>query len=234
MVKPAIRVPTKSDLQAVHPLQLQAGTEFWRLFHSDSYSGDAEDFRHFGPVSRYDHHLPVMGKTSKSPDRSTLYMARDIGVAIAEVFGDKRVVRACPQWRVARLELRAALQTLDLTSTNVMHTGAFASIIGLGRKQSQRWARKVYELRPDIHGITYVGSHDYGDCHVLFDRANEMDPNGAVSVIEVSGAQEVYKLARLPALQRSEVQTALEKRRMKIVNVSKDDCEVCQDAARHP
>ncbi len=234
MVMPEVPRPTKARLKAARTKNLLPGAELWRVYHSDSYCSNAADFRHFGPVSRYDHHRMSGGFPAKSSGRSTAYLAKTPGTALAEVFGEEQIVKACPNWRIAEVTVVPGFQMLDLTGLNVMHPGSYASMIGLGRVESQEWARLVYLHRPDVHGIIYTGSHDYGECYVLFDRAHEEHVDGALDVRSIAGRDRDYGLRSLPPTERELISGELDQRCMVLKKVSRKQCKVCQDPARHP
>lgn len=214
----------------------------YRVFHRDVYCAKAEDFRHFGPVARYDHHLPgPAGEPEKSATRSCVYLAETPGTALAEVFGDDRVVDACPNWMVARVEVTNQVPLLDLTDSNVMLAGAYASILALDREHSQEWARKAYTARSDICGIAYVGSHDYGRCYVLWDRAKRKRPNRDIirTKSAPNGSRFEYSLDRVLESQAatalsSELQRALTDRKLTWRSISARQCSMCSDPNRNP
>ncbi len=236
MVTPTVGKPTEEIRHAEILTYVGSSAPLYRVYHRDLYTSKADDFRHFGPVSRYDHQTKRLGQPAKSPTRASVYLASSIGVAISEVFGFGRSADVCPNWYLAEMDVDGALNILDLTGPKVMRPGAYASIIGLDRPQSQTWARKIYSLLPEVHGIRYIGSHDYGECFVLWERAQDANSNGTLLTMASDGLgyPKDFPLAKLPPLWAQEVTLVLTERRMKMKHISKGECHACRDWGRQP
>jgi hypothetical protein len=237
MVNPHVGPPDPDLLAKAKTYTWLGQSALYRVYHRDSFCPDGTAFRHFGPVSRYDHHEPGLAGPQKSAKRSAIYLSPEMGVVLAEVFGRRnRTVRACPYWYIAKLKIDEQLTLLDLTSTSVMHPGAFASMIGLGRKQSQAWARAVYDKRRDVDGIRYVGSHDFGECIVLWDRAKTRATIDRLIVPMTTphGSPEDHCLRDLPDDWKAEVAVQLESRAMRRDRITEKQCTLCRDRDRNP
>jgi hypothetical protein len=244
VVRPAVVHPTPEQLLRAEVVDWAPESPYmYRIFHQDTYAPHAESFRRFGPLSRYDHQVvdPATGGPALSDDRGCMYLSADVGTALAEVFGDDRRVKACPHWMLGRVEVTVPIPLLDLTDANVMSAGTFGSILAIDREDSQTWARSVYDTLDEACGITYVGSHDYGRCFVLWERAKDQRPGGDVvrTVTDAEGNRSEFGLNHilesLAATPLSlEVMRSLRKRRIKFETISENDCPECQNPARRP
>lgn len=161
-----------------------------RIYHMDQRSPSGIFRRSYGPTERFDHHTPKPLPAEDPDGRAVIYLAREIGVCGAEVFGDVKEANICPQYRAVAALPNHPTEIQDLVGAGVMALGALAGL-GTGdvsRRLSQEWARAVYEDDPAGHpvdGVRYLGAHDGQEAIALWERAPALDviqhPGGMVA-----------------------------------------------------
>jgi len=199
-----------------------------RIYHHDFFTPSALHRRTFGPLHRFDHHLPSHVEPGVCPDgRSVTYLAENLRAAASEVFGDLDPFRVCPNWKLARLRTSKALQVQDLTEAGGMALGTGPWLGSsppkfVKRSYSQEWARKIYD-DTSLDGIRYTGSHDEGACVVLWDRAPELElvRNGTVAYDSPLQEPEIW----------NDVITAYAETSRSLDTIGVADCQLCQEAS---
>lgn len=125
-------------------------------------------FRTFGPArtGRFDHHPLPRGE---HPDHRVLYAAHDVKTAIAEAFGDERVV---DRWRdqpyIARFRLSDAVVALDLGTDWPTRAGGSQKLSSGPKPTSQAWSRAIWEDLDDIAALLYPSSMRGGGTNFAF------------------------------------------------------------------
>lgn len=215
---------TLDSLEVEHRDVLQ-GT-WLRLWHKDKFTPESSHRRDYGPLHRFDHHeRDSSGAPQVSPTgRTVIYLARELGTALAEVFGDLPAAQICPRYRVSAFVPVTDNVAQDLTGDGCMKIGALPSLCSadLPREQSQAWGQAIYEDRPAAHavaGALYLGAHNYGDCQVLFDGSS---PLGVISGSVIPGDG----LPLITIRRRVNRQLRALGRRADWVRVG--DCKLCQ------
>jgi hypothetical protein len=153
--------------------------EAWvRIYHRDFLTPSALHRRTFGPLSRFDHHTPMIEAPTACPaGRAVIYLAREIGTAAAEVFGELEVSPVCPNWRLAWIRPTASLEVQDMVGTASMALGVRHSYgTMLGRTDlTQKLARRIYDQHEELCGIRYAGASENGECLALWERAPALE-----------------------------------------------------------
>ena len=167
---PAVKGGAAWIWQSMSPATAGAATaQPWvRLFHSGIHCPSPDFRRLYGPIHRFDHHT---GRSSQprscSRGRTIIYLAQNLGTALAEVFGDETTATICPNYRVALLHVAADCRLQDLTGTGTIAIGALPSLCtgAVSRPRSQEWAQAIYRDEPagkPIDGVYYHSAHDEG------------------------------------------------------------------------
>lgn len=154
---------------------LPMGTDLVRLFDPTRHSVTATSFRHFGPLLRFDHHLPTSNNPGLDNERGVYYSGFTLSSCIVEVFGDAGLIN-CGEWHVAAPRTERELILLDIRGSGAMRAG---SVAALGKVPdhsiSQSWSRWFYE-RPEYNnpdGLIWYNAHNDEDALVLFERAEK-------------------------------------------------------------
>jgi hypothetical protein len=144
----------------------------WRVYrvggrHATTWRG----FRTFGPTrtARFDHHPNPPGNHT---GYGVLYAALDAKTAVAEAFGDRRVIdRQAERPYLSAFRVHVPVQVLDLTSDWLTRAGGSQSIASGPRPSSQAWSRAIHaEL--DVAGLRYASSMRGGGTNIaLYERA---------------------------------------------------------------
>ena len=158
-------------------------------------------FRSFGParVGRFDHHpLP----RAEHRDRRILYAAFDVKTAIAEAFGDERLIdRRRDEPYLARFRLVDRVLALDLSTDWPTRAGASQALSSGPRPTSQAWSRASWEDLDGIAALLYASSMRGGGTNVAFyERAEPAFPRTPDRTLPLS----------LPALERDLIRFATE------------------------
>jgi RES domain-containing protein len=158
-------------------------------------------FRTFGAarVGRFDHHPLPRGE---DPDRRILYAAVDVKTAIAEAFGDERVIdRRRDEPYVARFRLAGRVLALDLASDWPTRAGGSQGSCSGPRPTSQAWSRAIWEDLDGIAALLYPSSMHGGGTNICFyERAEPAIPRAPDRNLPLS----------LPAFERDLIRLATE------------------------
>ena len=130
-------------------------------------------FRHYGPLSRFDHQLVDGHGNPSSQNRGLLYAATDIATAIAEFFQRNRrlVNRARRQPWLVSFELEEEVHLLNLTDSFCLRAGASGKLVSGPFAHSQNWSRGFYDAYPQIQGLYYLSSLTNRHTVALYERA---------------------------------------------------------------
>jgi hypothetical protein len=199
----------------------------YRLYHCDSQTPNALHRRRWGPLHRFDHHLPhASGKAQECPlGRAVTYLGEDRKTAGAEVFWDSgNTARVCPRHRLAQLRPLATVRLLDLTDDGTDEIGALPVLCTGDSTDSdltQEWARAIYEDL-GVDGILYPGAHQLGICTVLFEHAAELE------VVVDDGVQVDLPLQDGRVWDRFRSEYVLSSRR-RVVPIDSSGCPHCNE-----
>ena len=201
----------------------------FRLYHRDAFCPRPNQVRRYGPVSRYDHH--ANHPPGKTDSVGSIYLARTIGTAVAEVFGEASPAMLCDHWSLAKIHIIDEPFIFNLSGVASMKAGAYASILALDRLDSQAWAREIYKAHRKVVGIHYLSSHDYGECLVIRESG---EPH--LQIARHNSGDWDHGINALPPLERVEFKKAFDERGLSF-KIPKDkgfSCGPCADPNRHP
>jgi len=154
-------------------LTLDEGQRVWRVYRAGGgHPVTWSTFRTFGPVAtgRFDHHEPP---AHDDPNRGIMYGSLDIPGAIAEAFGDTRLIDRWHDgpWLVG-FELDLDLVLLDLRGPWPTRAGTSQAIATGRRDRAQAWSRAIHAAFPDVHGLLYRSAMAGGSTNIaLYERA---------------------------------------------------------------
>lgn len=151
-------------------VEVPAGATFLRIYEHDWYA-DALGQRFYGPTpaGRFDHHPE--GPPRRAPHHGVGYVASSFRCAVAEVFGDLRVIAPSPGHRVGLLEVTAPLLLADTRDLAAVELGVAAGALRTrDRALTQAVARELHATT-EVHGIVYGGWHTGEECTALWERA---------------------------------------------------------------
>lgn len=199
----------------------------YRLYHCDPHNPDARHRREYGPLARFDHHLPAAdGSPRPCPERrSVTYLGENRKTVGAEVFWDAGpTARVCPRHRLSQLRPLATVRLLDLTGDGADEIDALPALAtgdSTDYGLTQEWARAIYE-ECGVDGIRYPGAHQLGVCTVLFERSAELE-------VVVDGGVEVDLPLQDPQVwDRFHTEYTLGRRRSAVA-IDSDGCTRCND-----
>ena len=205
-------------LPADPPTWTWAGRALVRVYHEHP-SRDGMAYRTYGPTGRFDPH--VRGRRHRArvdpTGRGVLYLAADLGTALAEAYpGQWPEVAICPHTRAAWVRPSARVRVLDLTASGAIAIGAVGTFAwgDEPRTRTQRWGRRIYEQYERLDGIRYRAVHQGGESFALWERA--------APTLPASGGDR-----RLWAVW-SRVVVALANQRRLPRRISASDCRRCQ------
>lgn len=175
---PPSRMPT---LKPEEIYTLDRSTIVWRIYRAGgAHPGRWNQFRQYGPVSRFDHHPPPK---RSHPNLGVLYGAvTPQGMlngaqytCFAETFQETRTIdRLRGRPYLTGFGMRRPVRLLDLSSGWVTRAGGNAAITSGPRARSQQWAHVIWNTYPDIEGIYYSSSvWPPGRAVALFERAED-------------------------------------------------------------
>ena len=178
---------------------LKPGQKLLRIFDPMRYGASAVGFRHYGPVSRFDHHR---GKTpAADPTRGIIYAGMTLSCCLVEVFGDGDVIEV-KQQQVACLTLTKSLKLLDLRGTAAMKAGTVAAVSAIAQRSiSQAWGRYFYEhphLYQKVDGLIFNNAHNAEEAIALYERAKRQITSADVKAIELNHPElrsAIFKIA---------------------------------------
>lgn len=152
---------------------LAEGTLVWRVYRAAGpHPATWSTFRAHGPVAngRFDHHDPP---PHDDPTRAILYGSLDAPAAIAEAFGDGRLidrVRDAP-WLVC-FGLGRATTLLDLRGAWPTRAGASQALASGPRDVAQAWSRAIYAAYTSVEGLLFRSAMAGSSTNIaLYERA---------------------------------------------------------------
>ncbi|MBE2316661.1 RES domain-containing protein [Solirubrobacter sp. CPCC 204708] len=156
-----------------------ADRPFVRIYHEHPLR-DGMAPRTYGPLNRFDPHVRDRRQQPREDPhgRGVLYLAHDLGTALAEAFqGQWPAVSICPHARAGWVRPTRAIRLLDLTGNGAMAIGAVGTVAtgDEPRRRTQRWGRRIYEQYTHLAGIRYPGAHQGGESIALWDRAPALE-----------------------------------------------------------
>jgi len=159
-------------------ITVEKDTLVWRVYGAGGrHPASWDSFRSHGPVrnGRFDHHDPP---PHDDPVKGILYGALDGPAAIAEAFGDARMVdrfRDSP-WLVA-FALEIDMAALDLGGPWSTRAGASQALTSGRRDIAQAWSREIHAGLREIDALLYPSAMSGGSTNVvLYERAQESLP----------------------------------------------------------
>lgn len=174
------RAPDAGRLRASPPSIITVGPDL-PLFRIYKRGGNHptlwNQFRHYGPLSRFDHHE---FNTAGEPDfqaRGVLYSASDLATAVAEFFQHRRrrIDRFDENPWLASFRLPGDIRLLNLTDTFCVRVGASMKLMTGPFSHTQPWSHGFYETYPDIQGIYYQSSLTNRPAIMFYERADQHD-----------------------------------------------------------
>ncbi len=132
-------------------------------------------FRHYGPLSRFDHHLVDRRGDPSFQERGILYAAADVPTAVAEFFqrNRRRVNRTRHQPWLVSFTLASEVRLLNLTDSFCLRAGASGKLVSGPFAHAQSWSRGFHDGYPEIHGLYYLSSLANRPAVALYERAND-------------------------------------------------------------
>lgn len=196
-----------------------------RVYHRSTHTPDGVSFRHYGPLSRFDHHHPATPPQVDISGRCVLYIGSDLATSACEVFGEAGVAAICPRYRVSIVEPTRPLTMFDLARAgSAMAIGALPALSTGHERRSltQQWARAILEDQPagpEVRGVRYRSAYNDGIAIALWDC------EGDVRIVR-AGSVEDRPLDDPRVLRR--LQAAMSERRINVTTVTEADCAVCR------
>lgn len=168
--------------------ELLAGQPLFRVYQTGGrHATTWSHFRTFGPVrtGRFDHHPLPRGD---HPDHGILYAAFDVKTAVAEAFGDERMIdRVRDEPYIARFRLTGPVPSLDLASDWPTRAGGSQELSSGPRPTAQAWSRAIWEDLDWIEALLYPSSMHGGATNVAFyERARSAIPATPGRVLPLS------------------------------------------------
>lgn len=152
--------------------QIPAGTTYVRIYDRRFYA-DGAGFRYFGPHQhgRWDHH--PAGPPVRHLHHGVLYLAADLTCAVAETYGDARLVAPTPCQRLAVVETTRPVLLADTRGLAAVQLGVPAGALRTrDRPLTQGIARALYAAT-SAEGIDYEGWFTGQTCVALWERARD-------------------------------------------------------------
>lgn len=161
---------------------------WWRLHFTEGDHVLAwNEFRHYGPISRFDPHPAAAGgkPATEHADHGIWYGANDPVTALGEAFQHDRVIdrrRGLPFLTALRFQRDFSL--LDIAPNGPgrwpTRAGGNYSLATAEHTVTQRWANRISEAFPDLYGLRYAGLYGGGECIALFLPAAKVMPDRPV------------------------------------------------------
>ena len=170
------RAPDLARLSQLDPalIALAPGQLLYRVYsRGGSYPTHWNAFRHFGPLSRVDHHLPDRHGDPVLQTCGILYAATDVATTVAEFFerNRRRVNRYRRQSWLVSFALHGEVRLLDITDTFPVRAGASSKLAAGPYSHAQNWSRGFYDAYPAIQGVYYRSSLTGRPSIALYERA---------------------------------------------------------------
>ena len=171
------RAPDVDRLRATPPSLVTIGPDqpLFRIYkRGGNYPTLWNQFRHYGPLSRFDHHRTDEENEPRFEDRGVLYAASDLPTALAEFFQHtrRRINRFDQHPWLASFRVPGEVQLLNLTDTYCVRAGASMKLVTGPFAHTQAWSRGFYDAYPEIHGLYYPSSMTNRPAFVFYERAN--------------------------------------------------------------
>ncbi|HME47029.1 MAG TPA: RES family NAD+ phosphorylase [Mycobacterium sp.] len=176
--------PPPSDLRQLgirdEELRIVTPREVWWRVHrtEGAFVLAWNQFRHFGPVSRFDPHPEPTGD---HPDHTVWYGASTPDAALGEAFhADRTIDRVRERPFLTGLRFTRELRLLDLAADSIgawvtRAEGTYA-ISTAPHTKTQHWARTIVEAFPDLDGVRYNGRFAGHVCTALYPPAQSAMP----------------------------------------------------------
>ncbi len=165
---------------AAQTIELAADTVLARIyFAAGPHPSRWNQFRNFGPTAaRWDHHLLGAHGEPEEQDRGVLYCAPNADTCAAEFFqATRRIDRTRNAPTLVVFALHETVTLLDLHGAFATTIGASPAIHSGHRSRARAWARQLYDVYPDIHGVYYDSSmNGHALAVVLNERAHRAVP----------------------------------------------------------
>ena len=182
-----IRYPPPTRNISPQWFELKSGTTIQRIFDPTSYGATATGFRHYGPLSRFDHQQGTKPRLDK--ERGIIYAGLNLSCCLIEVFGDDETIRIRHQ-QIAFITLRQNLKLLDLRESGSWDAGSVAAMASDGRRKlTQSWSRYFYEntdLYGKLDGLIFNNAHDSSEAIVLYERASSQLLSADILVLNLN------------------------------------------------
>ncbi len=163
---------------------IESGTTIKRIYDPNRHGATATSFRHYGPVSRFDHQKRVNKKADHNPDRGIIYAGYTLSCCLVEVFGDDGIIDIEAQ-ELATITLNQNLKLLDLRGDGAWNAGTVSAITNDGtRVLTQAWGCYFYEntqIYGQIGGIIFNNAHNSEEAIALFERAKNQITSAKIS-----------------------------------------------------
>ena len=152
---------------------------WWRVHRTEGVHVLAwNEFRHFGPVLRFDPHPPP---PAEHADKAVWYAASTPGAALAEAFQvDRTIDRRRGRPYLPGLAFTRPLTVLDLAADSegawATRAGGTFAISTAAHAITQQWACAIVEAFPDLDGVRYNSRFAGNPCMALFMAAHSAMP----------------------------------------------------------
>lgn len=171
------REPDLDRLRSIEPGLISLGPDLalHRIYkRGGAYPTLWNSFRHYGPLSRFDHQLSDGRGKPFQQERGILYAATDIPTAIAEFFqrNQRRVNCTRHQPWLVSFKLASEVRLLDVTDTFCVRVGGSMKLVSGPFAHAQAWSRGFYQAYPEIAGLYYLSSLTNRPTIALYERAN--------------------------------------------------------------
>ena len=171
---------------------VESQTPLVRIFNPASrYKTQANTYRYFGPLLRFDHQLPLTEeeaaklKGKKDPSRGITYWGYTLSCCLVELFGDTKIVEF-NEYEVAIAIIEQPLLLLDLREKGAMAAGSVAALSSVADRQvSQAWSRYFYEqtdIYQEVDGILYSNAHNGEAAIALYERSKPIRDSTEIRV----------------------------------------------------
>lgn len=169
---------------------VKANTPLVRIFNPASrYKTQANTYRFFGPLLRFDHQQPLTVKEAikfkgkQDPKRGITYWGYTLSCCLVELFGDTKIVEF-QDYSVAIAIIKQPLLLLDIRGTGAMAAGSVAALGSVAdRYVSQAWSRYFYEqtdIYQKVDGILYSNAHNGEKAVALYERSEPIISNASI------------------------------------------------------
>jgi hypothetical protein len=182
-------------------------TALVRIFNPASrYKTQANSYRFFGPLLRFDHQQPLTKEEATSlkgkedPERGITYWGYTLSCPLVELFGDTKIVEF-KDYEVAIAISEQPLLLLDIRDKAAMAAGSVAALGAVAdRLVSQAWSRFLlnslnggnprngfsryfYEqtdIYQEVDGILYSNAHNGEKAIALYERSEPIISNALI------------------------------------------------------